>query len=156
MISKTQVQFCRSLDQSHVTFLEDQSLHDDVIEWKHFPRHWPLWGEFTGEFPSQRPVTRSFDASFDLRLNKRLSKQSFGWWFETPSRPLWRHCNGHVTQISYQLGELFLSEIRFGMIPLINNICCDIPLAEHVSTDSKVTIALERWNRRIEYKTHRY
>ena len=27
-------------------------------------------------------------------LNKRLSKQSWGWWFETPSRPLWRHCNG--------------------------------------------------------------
>ena len=27
-------------------------------------------------------------------LNKRLSKQSWGWWFETPSHPLWRHCNG--------------------------------------------------------------
>ena len=27
--------------------------------------------------------------------HKRLSKQSGGWWFETPSRPLWRHCNGH-------------------------------------------------------------
>ena len=25
---------------------------------------------------------------------KRLSKQSWGWWFETPSHPLWRHCNG--------------------------------------------------------------
>ena len=47
----------------------------------------------TGEFPAQRPVTRSFDVFFHLRLNKRLSKQSWGWWFETPSRPLWRHCN---------------------------------------------------------------
>ena len=46
-----------------------------------------------GEFPAQRPVTRSFDVFFDLRLNKRLSKQSQGWWFETPSRPLWRHRN---------------------------------------------------------------
>ena len=46
-----------------------------------------------GEFPTQRPVTRSFDAFFDRRLNKRLSKQSWAWWFETPSRPLWRHCN---------------------------------------------------------------
>ena len=44
----------------------------------------------TGEFPSQRPVTRSFDVFFDLRLNKRLNKQSRRWWFETPSRPLWR------------------------------------------------------------------
>ena len=48
----------------------------------------------TGEFPTQRPVARSFDVFFDLRLNKRLSKQSWGWWLETPSRSLWRHCNG--------------------------------------------------------------
>ena len=46
-----------------------------------------------GEFPAQRPVTRSFDVFFDLRPNKRLSKQSWGWWFETLSRPLWRHRN---------------------------------------------------------------
>ena len=45
------------------------------------------------EFPTQRPVTRSFDVFFDLRLNKRLSKQWWGWWFETLSRPLWRHRN---------------------------------------------------------------
>ena len=42
----------------------------------------------TGEFPAQRPVTRSFDVFFDLHSNKRLSKQSWGWWFGTPSRPL--------------------------------------------------------------------
>ena len=47
----------------------------------------------TGELPSQRPVTRSFDVFFDLRLNKRLSKQSIRWWFETPTRSLWRHRN---------------------------------------------------------------
>ena len=47
----------------------------------------------TCEFPPQRPVTRSFNVFFDLRLNKRLSKQLWGWWFETPSRPLWSHCN---------------------------------------------------------------
>ena len=47
----------------------------------------------TGEFPTKRPVTRSFDVFFNLRLNKRFSKQSWGWWFETPSRSLWRHCN---------------------------------------------------------------
>ena len=50
----------------------------------------------TGEFPAQRPVTRSFDVFFDLRLNKRLSKQSWGWWFETPSSSLWRYCNDIV------------------------------------------------------------
>ena len=46
----------------------------------------------TGEFLAQRPVTRSFDELIDLRLNKRLSEQSWDWWFETPSRPLWRQC----------------------------------------------------------------
>ena len=58
-----------------------------------------------GEFPTQRPVTRSFTVFFDRRLNKRLSKQSWGWWFETLSRSLWRHCNalqsvGHFVQAS--------------------------------------------------------
>ena len=47
----------------------------------------------TGELPSQRPVTRSFDVFFDLHLNKWLSKQSWRWWFETLSCPLWCHCN---------------------------------------------------------------
>ena len=49
-----------------------------------------------GEFPTQRPVMRSFDVFFDLGLNKRLSKQSWGWWFGTLSRSLWRHSNGII------------------------------------------------------------
>ena len=57
----------------------------------------------TGEFPAQRPVTRSLDVFFDLRLNKRLSKQWWGWWFETPLCPLWRHRNGN----SYPSGTFF-------------------------------------------------
>ena len=47
----------------------------------------------TSEFPAQRPVTRSFGVLFDQHLNKGLSKQSWCWWFETPSIPFWRHCN---------------------------------------------------------------
>ena len=54
-----------------------------------------LCGEFTG--PRWIPHTKASDAAlwcfFDLRLNKRLSKQSWGWWFGTLSRPLWRQCN---------------------------------------------------------------
>ena len=61
-------------------------LHDDVIKWKHLL--------VAGLFPSQRPEVRSFDVFFDLRLNKQLSKQWWGWWFETPLCPLWRHFNG--------------------------------------------------------------
>ena len=54
-----------------------------------------LCGEFTGPrwIPCKRPVTRRLHVFFDLRLNKLMSKQSWGWWFETLSRPLWRHCN---------------------------------------------------------------
>ena len=54
-----------------------------------------LCGEFTGPrwIPAQRPATRSFDVFFDLRRIKWLNKQSWGWWFETLSFPLWRHCN---------------------------------------------------------------
>ena len=66
-----------------------------VSWWRHqmetFSALLAIW--VTGEFPTQRPVIRSFDVFFDMRLNKRLSKQSWGFWFETPSRPLWRHCN---------------------------------------------------------------
>ena len=46
-----------------------------------------------GEFSAQRPVTRSFDVLFDPGLNKQLGKQLWGWWFETLSCSLWRHCN---------------------------------------------------------------
>ena len=75
--------------------------HDDVIKLKHFRVTGHLCGNspVPGEFPAQRPVTRSFDVFFDLRLNKRLSKQSWGWWFETLSCPLWRHRNGSCFQL---------------------------------------------------------
>ena len=46
-----------------------------------------------GEIPTQKPVTRSFDVFYYLHLNKRSRKQSWGWWFETLSRPLWCHCS---------------------------------------------------------------
>ena len=55
----------------------------------------------TGEFPSQRPVTRRFDVFFDLHLNKGLSKQSWGWWFETQSCLLWRHCNAIPSRVKW-------------------------------------------------------
>ena len=62
-------------------------LHYDVMKWKCVTG--TLWGEFTNL--SQRPVP--FDVFFDLHLNKRWSKHSIRWWFETPSRTLWRHHN---------------------------------------------------------------
>ena len=46
----------------------------------------------------QRPV--SFHVFVGLPLNKPLSKQWWGWWFETLSPPLWRHCNEKRLQSS--------------------------------------------------------
>ena len=64
----------------------------------------------TGEFPTQRPVTQSFDGFYDLRLNKQLSKQPWGWWFETPSRSLWRYIG--------MIGILFFILININFIEI--------------------------------------
>ena len=45
----------------------------------------PLCGEFTGHRWSA--------------LNKRLIIQSWGWWFESPSRSLWRHFNDKLKYV---------------------------------------------------------
>ena len=90
-----------------------------------------LCGEFTGtgEFPTQRPVTRSFDAFFDLRLNKRLSKQSWGWWLETLSRPLWRHCNVYTPGAWVLWPEACYCADKLSVVPVTTN--C---VASHFST----------------------
>ena len=86
--------------------------NDDVIKWKLFPSHWPLCREVTAErwIPCTK-VTHIFDAFFYLRLDKCLSKQWWGWWFETLSRPLWRHCNAILTAMDKQFHPSFI----FGM-----------------------------------------
>ena len=86
-----------------------------VIEWKHFPVTGPCAGipPVTGEFPSHRPVTWNLDVFFHLRLNKWLSKQSWGWWFETSSHPLWRHCDISIT-FYWLLFWVFSIEIALG------------------------------------------
>ena len=54
---------------------------------------WPGNSPVPGEFRAQRQVTRNFYVFFDLCPNTLLSKQSWGWWFETPSRTVWCHRN---------------------------------------------------------------
>ena len=109
----------------------------------------PLCGEFTGpgEFPTQRPVTRSFDVFFDIRLNKRLSKQPWGWWFETPSWPLWRHGNGPCVSCDLWLQCIYWRYVRtdkcahMGTVVLLH-ICGsgDIPL-QFVTDEDKVDVS---------------
>ena len=65
----------------------------------------------TGEFPAQKPVTWSFHVFLDLCLNKRLRKPWWGWWFETSSRSLWRHCNVMCISKTAFLGPLIEMEV---------------------------------------------
>ena len=102
------IQFCNG-------YLEHFQWHDDVIKWKHFPHYWPLCGEFTGHQWIAR--TKASDTELwcflDQRLNKRFSTQSWGWWFDMPSRPLWCHCNGNGPQ-GYAIGLYWQVNIGSG------------------------------------------
>ena len=75
--------------------------HDDVIKWKEFPCYWPFVrgihrSPVNSRHKGQRCGALMF---FCLRLNKQLSKQWWGWWFETPSRPLWHHFNVYYSRV---------------------------------------------------------
>ena len=100
--------------------------HDDVIKWKHFPRYWP----FVRGIHTQRPVMRSFDVFFQLRQNKRLCTQSWGWWFETLSRLLWRQCNV-LWLLMIDLRRNSLSEFRTLIKNNINFLRSEITLQRH-------------------------
>ena len=130
----------------------------------------PLWGEFTGEFPSQRPVTRSFDVFSDLSMNKRLSKQSWGWGFETPSRPLWRHCNVLTRVVTFVQVILLYCSVRDNVSFLMSTTsqvivwfisCCYFRLEPGIFKPGKcqniirlANRSIKRDNYAIEYKSY--
>ena len=65
-------------------------LHD-VIKWKHFPRYRPFVRGVHGS-------PQSFDVVFLFTPEPTTVEQTMETpWFETPSRSLWRHCNGEST-----------------------------------------------------------
>ena len=74
------------------------STHDDVIKWTHFPRYWSFVRGIH-QSPVNSPHKGQWRGALMFYLNKRLSKQSWGWWLETPSHPLWRHCNAVIMSI---------------------------------------------------------
>ena len=65
--------------------------HDDVIKWKHFPRYWSF---VKGIHPS--PVNSRHKGQWRGALMLSMICvwiNGWGWWFEMPSHPLWRHCD---------------------------------------------------------------
>ena len=80
----------------------------------------PLCGEFTGQ--RWIPRTKASNAElwfFYLHQNKRLNKQPWGWWFKTPSRPLWRHYNVSCHFLSH-ISKCVYSRILLVSMSLIN------------------------------------
>ena len=69
--------------------------HDDIIKWKHFPRYW-LFVQGIHRLPANYTQKGQWGRAlmFTLICVWTLSKQSWRRWFKTPSRSLWRHCNG--------------------------------------------------------------
>ena len=82
-------------------------VHDDVIKWKYFPRYWPfVW--WIRRSPVNSPHNGQWCralmfSSICAWIYKRLSRQSWGWWFQTPSRSLWRNFNGQQWPADYML-----------------------------------------------------
>ena len=103
-----------------------------------------------GNSPVPGEFTKARDAElwcFDLHLKKWLSKQWWGWWFETPVRPLWRHCNevchirvyeemvqGDQGVLSRQYLALIIMpipfDILFGCAEFVSSIQCLLSLRE--------------------------
>ena len=80
--------------------------HDDVIKWKHFPRYW-LFVRRIHRSPVTGHRTKASDAELWCFLwfapELWLSKQSWGWWFETSTRPLLRRRNANLDIQRYQI-----------------------------------------------------
>ena len=136
---------------------------DDVIKWKLFPRNWPFVRKHflvTGEFPTQRPVTRSFAVFFDLRLYQQLSKQWRRWWFETPSRSLWRHCNETGTVSTASLGYNDINKIdqHTFVLPYIISTKTNVAIRPKVSAAGEVIVThvTLRWLIAVKPSTIRY
>ena len=97
----------------------------------------------SGEFPTQRPVTPSFDVFFDLHLIKRLSKHSRGWWFETLSCPLWRHCN--VGNSPEPVNSPHKGPVTLKMFPFDDVIMCSLSSNGHL-TGNMITYPCWDWS----------
>ena len=90
---------------SPLTSLHVRCFHDDVIKWKHFPRHWP----FVRGIPRQ-PVNSPHKGQWHGALMFSLICTRINGWvtivrlvtWDAMSRSLWRHCNGSMIRVKLQ------------------------------------------------------
>ena len=84
-----------SIPQTCISFGLIRPWWRNQMETFSFPRYWPFVRGIHRSpvnSPNKGQWRGALMFSLICALNKRLSKQSWGWWFETPSRSLWRHC----------------------------------------------------------------
>ena len=95
---------------SSSSFTKSQwEIHDDVIEWKHFPRYWHCVREIQRSpvnFPHKGQWQGALVFSLFCAWKKRFSKRSRRRGFKMQSRPLWRHCNVSTNVIKFGLAKL--------------------------------------------------
>ena len=113
----------------------------------------------TGEFPHKGQCRGALIIFFDLCLNKRLSKHSWGCGFDTPSCPLWHHCNGYEKYRGESDGRswrkatpsytsLYEKEIKFKQwfkFMSIYTLKVNIPLLDEL----KINCCLSNWLRSV-------
>ena len=77
----------------------------------------PLCGEFTGYPVTGYPHKGQWHGALMFPLICAwMSKQSWGWWFEMPSRSLWRQCNAMSTYCV----RMCVCASLFLLVPLVN------------------------------------
>ena len=70
-----------------------------MTSWEHFLHYWPFVRgihQSAVNSPHKHQWRGTLMFSLIHSFNKRLSKQSWGWWFDMPSRSLWCHCNESI------------------------------------------------------------
>ena len=101
--------------------------HDDVIKWKHFPRYWPfVWGIHRSPVNSPHKDQWRGPLIFSLicAWKKRLNEQSWSWWFETLSRPLWRQCNVEQSYIQITVVNIDTMKFHHNSVDFLQHIHC--------------------------------
>ena len=86
-------------------------------------------GHLCREFTCHRWIPRTKAGNAELwcflLCAPELSKQSWGWWCETSSRPLWHHCNGNVwnaqslLKYKYIYIYIYISRVSWVLFPLL-------------------------------------
>ena len=88
--------------------------HDDVIKWNHFLRYCPfVWGIHRSPVNSPHKGQWRGDLMFSLIfawINGLINNHE-AYWFETPSRSLWRHCNVRNTCCVWLLSNIFIYDM---------------------------------------------